>query len=56
MCFLFSGVPALSEEEHITGFDRVGFLFNLNTETKHADIVCGYSGSFPLVCSDLLVK
>lgn len=37
MWFLFSGVSALSEEGHLTGFHCVGFLFNLNTETKHTD-------------------
>lgn len=37
MWFLFSGVSALSEEEHLTGSHCVGFLFNLNTETKHTD-------------------
>lgn len=30
-------MSALSEEEHITGFHCVGFLFNLNTETKRTD-------------------
>jgi len=40
-------VAALSEEEHITGFDPAGFLLNPNTETKRADTVCGYSSSLP---------